>query len=137
MGGVCAGTPPIEWYYNRSKVYEEGRNELCGDRRPVSLFGKIIASAYSRDSGAEIGEDTAFLTMRPRSGGSVKNWKTVIPKGSVVEIHNIVQSMIADGDEYTVKIVDSPEADKIKALREEKERVLKRLSEINSILGEQ
>lgn len=45
--------------------------------------------------------------------------------------------MIADGDEYTVEIIDSPEADKIKALREEKERILKRLSEINSILGEQ
>lgn len=47
------------------------------------------------------------------------------------------ESMIADGDEYTVEITDSPEADKIKALREEKERILKRLSEINSILGEQ
>lgn len=100
-------------------------------------FREIIASAYSRDSGAKVGEDTAFLAMRPKVGGSVKNWKTVIPKGSVVEIHNVVQSMIADGDEYTVEIIDSPEADKIKALREEKERILKRLSEINSILGEQ
>ena len=108
-----------------------------GDRRPVSLFGKIIASAYSRDSGAKVGEDTAFLAMRPRLGGSVKNWKTAIPKGPVVEIHNVVQSMTADGDEYTVEIIDSPEANKIKALREEKERILKRLSEINSILGEQ
>ncbi len=47
-------------------------------REPVVLFGRTIARAYGRDSGANLGDDIIFISGTYRSGGSVKNWQTVI-----------------------------------------------------------
>lgn len=109
-------------------------DELCGDRKPVTLFGKTIASAFGRDSGAKVGEDVAFINKMPRSGGSVKNWLTVVPKGAVAEIRDVVLANVKAGPEYTVEFIkkDAPDID---ALRKEKEMLLLRLNEINLILG--
>lgn len=53
---------------------------------PCILFGRTIAKAFGRDSGARLGDDVIFIDGIYNSGGSVKNWSTVI-KDATFEIH--------------------------------------------------
>lgn len=53
----------------------------CG---PVTLFGRTIAKAFGRDSGAKLGDDIIFISGQYRSGGSVKNWNTDITDGNFI-----------------------------------------------------
>lgn len=45
---------------------------------PCVLFGRTIAKAFGRDSGARLGDDVIFIDGDYKSGGSVKNWRTEI-----------------------------------------------------------
>lgn len=63
-------------------------------RDPIVYFGKIIASAYDRDSGAQAGDEVTFLQKRPSSGGTNLNWTTLIPVGAVVEIKNVPRAIV-------------------------------------------
>lgn len=54
---------------------------------PVTLFGRTIARAFGRDSGAKLGDDIVFISGNYDSGGSVKNWTTVVDDATF-EIHN-------------------------------------------------
>lgn len=47
-------------------------------RSACMLFGRTIAKAFGRDSGARLGDDIVFISGRYDSGGSVKNWRTEI-----------------------------------------------------------
>lgn len=44
--------------------------------RPLELFGRTIARAYGRDSGAKLGDNIIWISGKYRSSGSVKNWST-------------------------------------------------------------
>lgn len=46
------------------------------DRGPVVLFGRTIAKAWGRDSGAKLSDDIVFILGKYSSGGSMKNWTT-------------------------------------------------------------
>lgn len=54
---------------------------------PVILFGRTIARAFGRDSGARLGDDIVFISGSYDSGGSVKNWLTDVDNATF-EIHN-------------------------------------------------
>lgn len=108
---------------------------IFGDRGPVTLFGKTVASAFGRDSGAKVGDDVAFILKKPASGGSVKYWKTVIPEGAVAEVYNVPRSKAVGGEGYTVEVIEKDRPD-TEVLRKEKEKLLKRLEEIDALLGE-
>ena len=45
---------------------------------PVTVFGRTVAKAFGRDSGAKLGDDIVFISGRYESGGSTKNWRTMI-----------------------------------------------------------
>lgn len=45
---------------------------------PVVLFGRTIAKARGRDSGARLGDGIIFIKGRYSSGGSVQNWRTEV-----------------------------------------------------------
>lgn len=111
--------------------------EIYGNRDSIRFFGKTIASASGRDSGARVGDDVVFVTGKPTSGGSVKNWCTVIPENAEFVVHNVVQSMVADDEHIEIISVEQEVDASTDALRAEKEILLKRLAEINSILGEE
>jgi hypothetical protein len=49
---------------------------------PVILFGRTIAKASSRNSGAELGKDIIFIKGRYESGGTIKNWATKVYKAT-------------------------------------------------------
>lgn len=108
-------------------------NEMeTGHRGPVVVFGKTVASAFGRDSGARVGDDVVFIEGAPESGGSAKNWSTVIPEGCVVEIRNVPTAALDDSYEY--EIVEEKKIDRT-ALEEEKAKLLKRLAEIEALLA--
>ncbi len=72
----CYGTTgeePVEYCSLLIKDYRGS-----GDRRPVELFGRTIARAFGRDSGAKLGDDIIWIDGTYNSGGSVKNWRTYV-----------------------------------------------------------
>ena len=68
-------------------VYEQNK--------PVTIYGKTVARAFGRDSGAKVGTDVAFSVGSPTSGGSNKYWMTIIPEGCEVVLHNVPAVMLA------------------------------------------
>ena len=106
-------------------------------RDSVFLFGKTIARARGRDSGAMLGEDVLLEEGTPTSGGSAQYWKTIIPKGCVVKVRNVTQAAYeaeqAD-DRWTAVIVNETAIDR-EALLQEKKKHLARIAEIDAILN--
>lgn len=49
---------------------------ICGDKGPAELFGRTIARAFGRDSGAKLGDDIIWISGDYNSSGSMKNWST-------------------------------------------------------------
>ena len=108
-------------------------------RAPVVLFGRTIASARGRDSGARPGEGVCFEKGGCDSGGSMKNWYTIVRAGSEITIYDVprlaVEQKIGWKDEYgTFEVVEAD--DPLAALKAEKEALLKRLAEIEEILNQ-
>ena len=108
----------------------------------VTSLGKTIARATGRDSGARVGEDAVLVKGRIGSGGSMKNWTSWVENGSVFILHNVSKALYERGyDQYneeiaTYEIVDEGADHKAK-LNEEKERLLKRIAEIEEELKKQ
>lgn len=107
---------------------------------PVTMFGRVVASAFGRDSGARLGDGVAFVAGGATSGGSVKHWETVINSNSEIILHDVPRgavesgSDVPDGVEY--EIIETPANDHRAQLEEEKVRLLARLAEIQRELGE-
>jgi hypothetical protein len=51
-------------------------------RGEVELFGRTVARAFGRDSGAKLGDDIIWVSGSYHSGGSVKNWTTEVENGT-------------------------------------------------------
>lgn len=72
--------------YEVCTITVKNYNESC-KCSGVELFGRPIAKAWGRDSGAKAQEDIFLLDGRFLSDGSMKNWYTTI-KNATFEIHN-------------------------------------------------
>ena len=117
-------------------TFKEEYYERCND---VIIFKKVIASARGRDSGARPGDDVTFLEGKPTSGGSMKNWESVVPAGCVVLLRHVplsVWEQDKDSEYYTAEIIDEGKDVKRKELEEEKARLLARIAEIDKELAE-
>ena len=55
----------------------------------IYCLGREILAASGRDSGVKRGDGVAILSGYPRSGGSVKHWKTIVPEGTVLLVQRI------------------------------------------------
>lgn len=51
---------------------------------PVKLFGRTVAYARGRNSGAKLGEDIVFISGEYDSGGSAKNWRTEVRNATFI-----------------------------------------------------
>ncbi|MCI7303070.1 MAG: hypothetical protein SOR93_14120 [Clostridiales Family XIII bacterium] len=114
-------------------IFKEEIYEHCS---PVCILSKVIAKAYGRDSGATVGDDVAFIKGSATSGGSAKNWYSVVEKDSEVILNNVPASFLEnaelpDGVEMEILEQNKPDID---ALMKEKESLEKRLAEIEKIL---
>ena len=113
------------------------KEEYSERRDDVIIFKKVIASARGRDSGARPGDDVTFIEGEPTSGGSMKNWESVVPAGAVVLLRHVplsVWEQDKDSEYYTAEIVDEGK-EKRKELEEEKARLLARIAEIDKELA--
>lgn len=116
-----------------------GEGGLSEDRRSVVLFGKTLSRAYGRDTGGRAGDDVYYLSGGPSSGGSAKNWESTVKAGSRIKLAQVNQQVYERElpnvpDNVTVEILK--QGDSKAALRQEKERLLARLDEINRLLEE-
>lgn len=115
-------------------------SNISVSKSAIFLGGRCVARATGRDSGARIGDGVVFLEGRPKSGGSVKNWETVIPAGCVAEIRDVPRSKLEDieseiSGDGLVEIVDAaPQIDR-PALAAERDRLVARLAEIDAALA--
>ena len=85
-------------------TFVSAESVYCG---PVAVAGRTIARASGRDSGARIGDGVIFESGKPTSGGSAKNWTTVIKEGSVALVRDFplatAEKLIADHpDKYEI-----------------------------------
>lgn len=112
------------------KVYSD-------DRQALIIFGKHIARAYGRDSGASVGDDVSFLSGKPTSGGSRANYYAIVPAGAVAQLRNVPETLLSeklpDGVRYEI-VPDTTPPDRA-VLLAEKERLLARLAEIDKLIG--
>lgn len=108
----------------------------------VERFGKVLSSAQGRDSGARAGDDVFYLAGAPESGGSVKNWRSVVPANAKIELRNVSKKLFdeqkdAASEYYDITVVDevrpnaTTEQDKLRA---ERDGLMQRIAEIDSIL---
>jgi hypothetical protein len=117
------------------------KKDLVGHREPIILFGRVVAAARGRDTGARLGDGVAVTHGDATSGGSMKNWKTIIEEGTELIIHDLPKSAVSaeldiDLDDIDYEII-APEGDDRKAqLEKEKEQLLARIQEIEAELAE-
>ncbi len=105
-------------------------------RGPVVIFGRSLATAFGRDSGARLGTGFEIVDGQIGSGGSCKNWTTWV-RGTFIA-HNVTQAMLDREtlDEESIEIIhDNADYIDVNALQEEKERLLKRIQEIDNLLA--
>ena len=74
---------------------------------------------------------------QPESGGSVKNWTSVVPQGSIVVLHNVPATLL---DHPLPKGVRAERLEERKinrdALMAEKQRLLERIAEIDNLVAQ-
>lgn len=76
------GEQPVEYCSLKIKNYS-----YSSQTSPVELFGRIIARAFGRNSGAKLGDNIIFIHGKYTSGGSMKNWRTRL-EDATFEIQN-------------------------------------------------
>lgn len=87
------------------KVHVTAKTTLYGDRTAVYFHGFPVAYAWSRDSGAKVSDGVIKIAGSIKSGGSLKNWDTIIVTGS--EFHMYVTKGAAYSDDsWDVKTLD-------------------------------
>ncbi|MES2999483.1 MAG: hypothetical protein V4787_02230 [Pseudomonadota bacterium] len=68
-------------------------DELKECQDPIVRLGRVIAEATGRDSGARLGDGVRLESGAVKSGGSTKNWTTVIADGTVLVVHDVPMRM--------------------------------------------
>ena len=109
-------------------------SELCSG---VSVNGTPIVRAYGRDSGAKVVGDTIMLSGKINSGGSMKNWRTVISEGSVfvVKMNRVSFERLQGSSEWLAEEHSDQATIDRQALIDEKARLVDRIAQIDKQLA--
>lgn len=118
---------------------------LVTDKSPIYLFGRRLASAMGRDSGADLADGVAVLEGAGfTSGGSMKNWGTKITEGCVFEIVDVPRDAVKnsgcvgfglydESDFFSWEILDDDSsAETIESLTEKRAALLLELESIEN-----
>ena len=102
---------------------------------PIVIFGKTVARAFGRDSGAKIGTGIVIKSGKFGSGGSAKNWLTIAEDGTSFIMRDVSRSLVEANMEKSIQaeIISETDID-IEALKAEKEKLVARLAEIENLL---
>jgi len=92
----------LDYLYNSELVGVEltATRDIGRIKSPVSFLGYPLAAAKSRDYGATLESDVALIKGRATSGGSYKNWETVIESGTVLRLH--IRSKLFENEAGTI-----------------------------------
>lgn len=107
----------------------------------VFLGGRCIARATGRDSGAKLGPKVVVIEGRPPySGGSMKNWRTIVPGDSVLEIRKLplpaAQRLVeAEDDRFFANIVGRKTPD-LDALKDRRQELIEELAEVEKMIAD-
>ena len=113
-----------------------GDSRLQYSQTGAYVLGRCVAFATGRDSGARLGKDVVLISGRIGSGGSVKDWCTVIHPNTVVEIRDIPEAALGlDTKGWLIEVVPDQCADPKAALRAERGRLVARIAEIDAELS--
>ena len=115
------------------------------EKGTICLFGRQIARAFNRDSGAKVFGGVVVKAGGFSSGGSAKNWVTRAQAGTVFVLRDVSRDLVemeASHDTYGDAVIEilqttvssKPVADRA-ALEAERDRLQARLAEINAELG--
>lgn len=117
------------------------------DKGTICFFGRQIARAFNRDSGAKVFGGVVVKAGGFGSGGSSKHWTTYAQKGTVIVLRDVSRDLVkmeASHETYGDAIIEilqsstsvsRPAADRA-ALEAERAALLSRVAEINKQLGE-
>ena len=134
----CDDTTSTEYV---SVIVTIGDDPIYELHRPVMMFGKIVAKAYGRDSGAVPGDGVAYLKGRCYSSGSAKNWASEIEANSVIKlIHvnkNLFDKEMSEKKDPGFTVTATAEEPHINSLMAERARLVNRLEEINEELKDE
>ena len=111
-------------------------DDAKANRASVTLFGKTLARATGRDSGARVGDDVTLISGNIDSGGSMAHWITIIKEGTVLKVRNVPRAALERETNLnvTVEILEDAGIDRA-ALVAEKEKLMARLNEIDKLLA--
>jgi len=106
---------------------------------PIIIFGKTVARAFGRDSGAQIGTGIVIKSGKFGSGGSAKNWLTIAEDGTSFIMRDVSRNLVEANMEKSIQaeIISETETTGIDtdALKAEKEKLISRLADIESLLA--
>ena len=104
-------------------------------RGSYTAFGRLVARATGRDSGARIGPGVLILSGGFNSGGSMKNWTITNKEGTRIEMVDVPETlaMKAKLEDEDIEIIRPATVDRA-ALEDEAARLTKRLAEIAELL---
>lgn len=80
-------------------------------RKPIGIAGLVFARANGRDGGATTGEGVALLEGEISSGGSAKNWESIVKEGAKFKVTRLIKTLIKDlekVDGVELKIINEP-----------------------------
>lgn len=114
-------------------TFNSEESKRCGS---IVLFGKTLARAWGRDTGARVGEDVTLISGSVTSGGSMKYWTTEVEEGTVLKVRNVPKAALEQDTnlDVTVEVMEAAGIDRA-ALMEEKKKLLSRLAEIENLLS--
>ena len=121
----------------RSITFREARSE---DEGPVTIFGRVVARAYGRDSAARIGEGVVFVKGKAFSRCDHKGWRTVVGEGSVVRMGSVPRDLVVSGlpPGVEVSIIEpTTPADETVRLQVERLRLVARIADIDAARARQ
>ena len=97
----------LDYQYNADVNYYDVTLDEYEACEPFSLAGYKIATATGRDSGAVLANDVILLSGNVSSGGSVKNWTTLVKGVIRIELSKPLADAIAKEGYEIEKVVVS------------------------------
>lgn len=133
----CYGEADIPTEQEMVTIRVKFKDEYSELRGGIEAFGKTLARAWGRDSGAKVGDGVVLEAGEITSGGSMQNWKTIAKAGATFRlvVPENIYNKEKDEDEWDVEIVEDAKIDKRAALIAEREKLLARLAEIEKELA--
>lgn len=133
----CYGEDDLTTDAERFDVRVTALEYINAERAPVVLFGRPIARAFGRDSGARACDGVVLEKGEFISSGSRNRWDSAILEGTVFKVRGITQAALdleKDNQKISVEKVERPRVD-IASLKAEKIQLEARLEEINRLLA--